>query len=376
MEKKTVRLSHSQATKYNDCSQAWENHYVKRIRPTTKSSALFFGNVLDEAIEDYLNNSNKEQAIDVLRTGWETVEINGKEEGMYGCTKVIYSNADYDAELLEPEDLATLQAEYGDDVLDQVKDIYKQKSVIGFTFLKESKKVLLNKANWFSMLRKGMLMLDRGIVLIDENVEEVLATQVKVNLENGEGDSIIGYADFVVKWKGYKNPIVFDLKTSSIEYAEDSAKLSPQLSLYLHDLRDTYKTDTVGYMVLHKRVKKDRQKICSVCGFDGSKTRHRTCNAEVIDPVEKTATRCGGKWNEVVKFSIRDQIIIDTIEPTVEKMVMDNMDAVNLSIKSGIITKNLSACEKPWGLCPYYSLCFKDASITDAGLTEVKEGIR
>ena len=370
MAVKKNRLSHSQSMKYQDCGQAWHNHYNERIRPVTKSSALFFGNVLDSAVEDYLNNKNKDQAIDILRTSWEEIEINGKKEAMFDSTKVIYSNADYDAELLEEEDLGVLKAEYGDDVLDQVKAIYKQKSAVGFNYLKHSSKVLLNKANWFSMLRKGMLMLDRAFVLIDENVEEVLATQVKVNLENEDGDSIVGYADFVVKWKGYEDPIVFDLKTSSIEYAEDSAKNSPQLSVYVHDLRSTYNTSTVGFMVLHKRVKKDRQKICSVCKHDGSATRHRTCNAEV------DGERCGGEFNEVVKFSIRDQIIIDTIDPVVEKMVIANMDAVNVSIKSGIITKNLNACEKPWGMCPYHSLCFKDASLTDAGLTKVEEGVR
>ena len=92
--------------------------------------------------------------------------------------------------------------------------------------------------------------------LIDANVEEVLGTQVPINLENEKGDSIVGFADFVVKWKGYDKPIVFDLKTSSIDYAENAVKVSPQLALYVHDLKDKFHTRTAGFLVLKKRIKK------------------------------------------------------------------------------------------------------------------------
>lgn len=360
-----VRLSHSQANKFQDCSQAWNYHYVKRIRPVTKSSALLFGNILDGAVEDYLKNRDRDNAIDQLKKSWETADINGKVYDMYDCTKVVYANSDYDQDLLTEDDITQLQAEHGEDVLDQVKSIYKQKSAIGFDLLKNSSKVILNKANWFSMLRKGLLMLDKAIELIDENVEEVLGTQVEVNLENGEGDSIVGFADFVVKWKGYEQPIVFDLKTSSIDYAEDSAKTSAQLSLYLHDLRDKYNTNTVGYMVLHKRVKKNTTKTCSVCGHDGSGSRHKTCNATM------EGKRCSGEWESSVSFDIKHQIIIDEPDPVVENMILNNMDSVAHSIKAEVIFKNLNACEKPWGKCPYYALCYKDASLKDAGLVEV-----
>lgn len=360
-----VKLSHSQANKFQDCGKAWHYHYVKRIRPVTKSSALFFGNILDAAVEDYLNHKSKDQAVDVLTNSWERGEINGVEVNLFDCTEIVYANSDYDADLLTDHDWHSLESEYGEDVKDQIKNIYKQKKVIGFDYLKKSAKVLLNKANWFSMLRKGLLMLDKAIELIDENVEEVLGTQVKVDLQNGEGDSIIGYADFIVKWKGYKDPIVFDLKTSSIDYADDSAKTSAQLSLYLHDLRDTYNTNTVGYMVLHKRVKKDRVKVCSVCGHDGSGSRHKTCNAEI------EGVRCSGAWDEKVSLSIKHQIIIDEPDSVVENMVMENMDAITKGIKSEIVTRNLNACEKPWGMCPYYSLCYKESSLESAGLIEV-----
>tara|TARA_R110000803_G_scaffold79152_2_gene144661 strand:+ start:7407 stop:8513 length:1107 start_codon:yes stop_codon:yes gene_type:complete len=366
-----VRLSHSQANKFLDCSQAWKYHYKDRIRPVTKSSALFFGNVLDSAVEDYLNNRDRDKSREIIKTEWSDGDINGVDVKLYSCTSIVYSNADYDAELLEDTDILLLTEEYDKDVLDRVKSIYKQKAVIGFHRLKKDDRILLNKANWLSMYRKGLLMLDEAIRLIDENVEEVLGTQIKVELDNGEGDSIVGYADFVVKWKGYDQPILFDLKTSSIVYKDDSVITSAQLSLYIHALRDVYKTDIAGYFVLNKRVKKKRVKICSECGHDGTGGRHKTCDA-----VGQDSARCGGAWKESLSFSIASQVIIDEPSSIVEDMVMNNMDSVAKGIKSEVITRNLSACEKPWGRCAYYELCYKKASLGDAQLAEIPEGVR
>ncbi len=90
------------------------------------------------------------------------------------------------------------------------------------------------------------------------NITEVLATQVKVELTNEDGDSIIGFADAVVKWKDYPHPIIVDIKTSSIDYEHDSVLTSPQLTLYVHDLSAKFdNTRSAGYIVLHKKIKEN-----------------------------------------------------------------------------------------------------------------------
>lgn len=350
-----LRLSHSQVNKYQDCAKAWDYYYKQKIRTKTKSSALLFGNILDESVEVYLKTKDKEKAKEKLIENWTTQKVGSKEEKLYTCTKIVYSNSDYDEELITDEQLIVLKKEYGDDVLDQVKSIYKQKDIIGYDLLPKKRKLLLNKANWFSMLSKGLLMFDKVVSIIDDNVTEVLGTQVEVNLSNGSGDSVIGFADFVVKWKGYDRPIIFDLKTSSILYDQDSAKYSPQLTLYVHDLKDKFNTTLCGYLVLNKRVKKNRVKVCSKCSYDGSEGRHKTC-PNVIDE-----NRCNGEWNIDLKFDINYQVIIDEVSTHVENIVLDNIDTVNNSIKYNIFPRNLGSCKKPWGLCDYYHLCWNNS---------------
>lgn len=346
------RLSHSQATKYAECAKAWEYHYVHKYRPITTSSALLFGNILDIAVGVYLKEKNREDAFKFLKQSWERQEINKVEYNLYDCTKIVYANADYDKELLQPLDKEQLSSEEGDDWEEKLKKVYEVKSQIGYNFLKKEDKILLNKANWFSMLRKGEILLDKAIEIINDKVEEVLGIQVKVSLANDVGDEIIGYADFVVKWKGYDKPVVLDLKTSSRAYEDDSVLTSPQLSLYVHDLQDKYDSRLAGYFVLNKQIKKNRNKVCSVCGFDGTGGRHKTCSNEV------DGTRCNGEWTETISPEATYQIIINEIPERLEEVIIENMDVVNNSIKTNLYPRNFSACTKPWGKCAYYDLCF------------------
>lgn len=349
------RLSHSQATKYSDCSKAWEYHYVKKLRPNTTSSALLFGNILDESVERYLQSGDKQQARELLHERWTKQEINKKQHELYDCTLIRYSNSDYDSDLLLEEDTQRLTDEAGSDWTDKLKSIQNQKSAIGYDLLPKDSKVLLNKANWLSMLRKGDLMLDEAVRVIDNNLIKVHGTQVKVSLDNGIGDEIIGFADIVADWRGYDTPIVLDVKTSSIKYDPNSVKVSPQLSLYVHGLSDIYKTRRAGYFVLSKHIKKDKNKICSKCGYDGSGASHRTC------PNEIDGVRCKGEWIIKISKQAVSDIIIDEIPERTEEIVIENMDMVNKSIKAGIYLRNLGSCVKPWGKCPYYDLCYHNS---------------
>ena len=137
------RLSHSQVTKYNDCSKAWDFYYNKRIRSKTKSSALVFGNILDESVGVYLETKNSDEAHSKLIELWETQEVNKVVIPLKKCTDIVYSNSDLDVELLLDEDLEELRSEYGSDVLDMVKKLYKQKAAIGYDLLMKLEPVCL-----------------------------------------------------------------------------------------------------------------------------------------------------------------------------------------------------------------------------------------
>ena len=351
---KTNRLSHSQANKYSTCAYSWMLHYLKRFRSKTISSALLFGSALDSAIEHYLLNGKVEAAREVLIDSWTNVEINKIEENLPTSAKVTYSDADYDKDLLDEEDLVVLKATYGDDVMEQFNAAKARKNAVGYVFLKKSVKVLYNHVNWFSMYRKGLLMFDKTVELLDANVTEVLDVQRKISLVNDEGDEIIGYVDFVVMWRGYTDPIVFDLKTSSMIYERDSVKTSTQLGLYMHDMCEEFDTRTAGYLVMNKRIKKNRTKICKSCNFNGSGGRHKTCSNIIEDE------RCNGEWDESISPEVMYQIIIDEIPQKMEDMIIENMDLVNQSIKTGIYPRNFDSCERPWGPCEFYNICHND----------------
>jgi hypothetical protein len=305
-----------------------------------------------------------EEARSILENDWTSAEINNVREDLLTSKNLRYSNTDLDTDLLTADDKSLIAERHGESWEEGLKVVKKQKSAIGYDYLKKEDKEFFNEVNWYGMMRKGQLMLDKAIELIDENVEEVLSAQRKVELKNEDGDEIVGYIDFIVKWKGYDKPIVMDLKTSSIIYEDDSVRTSPQLSLYLHAVSEEYDTRLAGYLVLNKRVKKNRVKICSVCGYNGTGARHKTCSHEV------EGERCGGAWDEQLSFEINTQVIIDEIPEHFETMVLDNMDTVNHSIKTNVYPRNLGACVKPWGKCDFYHLCHSDKM---DGLIELPE---
>jgi hypothetical protein len=181
-------------------------------------------------------------------------------------------------------------------------------------------------------------------------IKKVISAQHKIDLSNGE-DTLIGFADMVCLWEEEQEAIVFDYKTSSIEYAEDSVKISSQLTLYAHALG----LKRAGYLVFRKGILKNRVKICGLCGNDGSGSRHKTCAVSV------SGVRCNGEWLETIKPEVDIQIIVDNIPEQTDNIVLSNVEEINKAIKAGIFIRNFDSCKKPWGNCAYMDLCFKNS---------------
>jgi hypothetical protein len=161
---------------------------------------------------------------------------------------------------------------------------------------------------------------------------------------------VIGFADFVGRYRGCEHEVVLDFKTSSIEYEDDSVIVSPQLTPYAHALGLKH----AGYVVFSKRITKNRVKICSKCGFDGSGNRMSTCNNEINDK------RCKGDWVETISPEAEVKVIISEIPSQTDKIVLENADIINEAINKGIFIRNLGSCKGNFGLCPYYAKCFRD----------------
>jgi hypothetical protein len=359
MENKTTRLSHSAVTRYQTCPKSFDYHYNHGLRTVTTTGALLFGSAVDAGLTALVGSGTK-SAESCFMDAWTNSSINDVSVYLPTCTRVVYSDSDADKDLLTPDAYKTLAETYGADWEEILNKIIQKKKMIGFKYIKKEEKELLNHYNWLCLSYKGLLMIDAVRKQILPKIEKVLGTQVEVKLENSQGDKIIGFADLIAKYKGIDKPVVFDWKTSSIDYDEDSVLISPQLSLYVHALSEQFEnTRHAGFIVLHKRIIKNKKKVCKTCGYDGTGARHKTCSATINEK------RCDGEWVETLSPEVKIQVITNEIPEQTEQIIIENIDQINIAIKTGNFIRNLNSCKRPWGICEFHSKCFKGS---DEGL--------
>lgn len=330
----TISLSHSARGKYDTCAKMYYNHYIEKIRPVGTTSALTFGSAIDKACENYILERNPYHAKNIFKQDWELI----KEQDH---TQIEYHNNDFDHELLLQSDNEYIVQ---DTVYTSVSDLVKA----------GQEKERIAYARWVSLYRKGNLLVDAFMKWVDENVEEILGTQVTIELEDGEGNKVPGLADFVIKVHGYDKPILVDLKTSARFYDRNSVKESEQLGLYYFYLKQTKFPDMerAAYLVLNKQIKKNRVKTCLKCGHVTT-GREQTC-AEG----GKGKSRCNGDFSVDITPEVVVQYIHDEIP---EGFIQDTINKFNISvegIKANKFEPCWDACDNYYGRkCPYYEFC-------------------
>lgn len=361
-----TRLSHSAVTKFQSCPKSYEFHYIDRIRPKNSSAALLFGSAVDVAVTALVNPADvsKRTPEEIFVDTWTIGTLNSLPVFIPTCTDIVYSDSDGDKDLLTKEAIKDLETKYTTGWEHRLDDVIKRKKTVGFNGLSKDDKIILNEYNWHCLHRKGLLMVDAVRTQILPKIQTILGTQVEVALENSEGDKVTGFADMVCTFEGYAEPIVFDFKTSSIDYEHDSVLTSPQLSLYVHALSDKYNnTRNAGYIVLHKRIIKNKTKVCGTCSYDGTGHRHATCNNIVNEE------RCNGEWIEAIAPEVRIQVIVSEVPKLTEDLVLQNIDEINTAIKQGTFIRNLGSCMGKFGKCPYFNKCYLGS---DEGLVKVE----
>ena len=351
------RLSHSAISKYAMCPKMYEYHYIKKIRPTIHSAALVFGDSFDKAINTLIKGEKTlEEAINFFIESFKNNTINNKNVYIPTYTQLVYSASDFDADLLSEDNLSIIKERYPtiEDPIEEIKKLKNQKKAIGWENMSNANKTFFNDLHWMVLCNKGVLFINAYHEQVVPKLLKVHEVQRVIKIENMGGDSIIGYVDLIADLEGH-GTVILDNKTSSMEYEEDSVLTSPQLSLYLHALEDEYKTRKAGYIVLNKNLIKNKKKICSKCGYDGSGKTHKKCDNEI------DGKRCNGEWNTTTDPKVNIQIIVDEIPIKTEEIVMENYDAINKGIKSGVFHRNFNTCENCFGSrCAYKDLCFKD----------------
>lgn len=345
------KLSHSSISRFRMCPENFRLHYLERIRPEATTGPLIFGAALDNALNILLTDPDG-SAEQIFEQHFTTQKINGKDIHLPTSTQIVYHKSDYDADLITANDVKILEdyaKESGlpgyTDHLSTIKEVRKKKEL---TQLEQS---YLNFTTWLCMYNKGMLMLKAYRDKVLPRINVVHEVQREFSLTNGSGDSIIGLVDLIADIDG-EGTVILDNKTAGRPYDRDSAKNSEQLGLYLHVLEEEYKTRKVGYIVLLKNVIKNKVKICTKCGHDGSSTSHSTCS-NMIDN-----KRCHGEYNITMTPEIGVQIIIDEMNQDVEATVIAEADTVNTMISNKQFEKNTECCEKWFGSrCPFFDLC-------------------
>jgi PD-(D/E)XK nuclease superfamily len=350
----STRLSYSQVRLYSECGQKYKYYYIDKLREKVKSGALFFGSAFDAATEAALKDANVDE-YKIFDDKFTTQSHEGSDLYLPDSSIVVYSKYDFDHELLQEEDHAFIKAKVEElqstpvdknsirEFMDTCLDLKKNGRLAGNDLR------IYNLCNWLSLRRKGHLMLRTNREEVLPRFSKVVGTQVKVNLTNIDGDSVIGFTDVVAHWDGSAEPIVFDYKTSSMQYEADSVLTSPQLSIYCHALG----LKRAGYIVFSKQIQKNRKKVCSKCGFAPKSSLAKTCSAEI------DGERCKGAWNERIDPKALVDIIIDDIPAQTDQIVIQNIDEINRAIKSNIFIRNFNSCKGTFGLCPYIKVCFK-----------------
>lgn len=339
-----------------ECPKKWELHYKQRLRPKLHPSPLLFGTAMDEA----LNALMLDPTVDVYQVftkHWEEQRLNRETVFLPTCIEIFYSNADYDPDLLMDKDIAKLKHDYGVvDPLETAAALLEQKKEVGFKNLPDLRKLFLNHITWWSLYRKGLIMLRTIVEEVLPTIEKVISVQETIRIVNEDGDELTVKTDLVVKLKGIDVPVIMDWKTSSIEYEEDAVRTSPQLALYVFQLEEKYKTRKAGFFVIRKKILKTKHKICKSCKYDGTGKRHEKCN----NTVDKK--RCNGDWDINLTFKALIQTYVDDIPEETLQIVLDNIDYVNQCVSNDAFPQNFDACIQPWGKCPYYDLCHNNNS--------------
>lgn len=365
----SLKLSHSSMNDYQTCPKMYELKRVHKWVSPLKSSALFLGSAIDLALNHLLENKDKksvdelvEESIKVFNLNWEQAKDNEyKLVDLPKNPNIKYSKYDYDPDLLEKEDWKELFEMALNPIEDRNK-IQSKLNEIDFLDLSEGERSFYNFGSWLACKRRAKYLIEAYARDILPHIKRVIAVQMDIKLDDGEGNMLNGVIDMVAELKDGRKAIL-DNKTTSMEYEEDSVLTSPQLALYKKQLNMmaedpenpwNVKIDCAGFLVISKKLEKDITKTCKKCGHVGAGS-HKTCD-NMVD-----GKRCGGDWDKVKKFKANTQIIIDEIDEHVQDMILQNADTIKSCIQSGLFPQNFNSCINKYNMkCDYYDLCWKN----------------
>lgn len=298
----------------------------------TMSSALVFGSAIDTALNTMLINESLPQAIDIARRYIRDTKID------------MYFPADFDEDL--SIDWAVIRLSDFKTKINMDIDVFIKELLTNQGHLSENEKTFLNGVVKHSLMEKAEIILKSYYTKVLPIIGSVETVQKEIVTSDGSKRGII---DTVIILKDGRR-VIFDNKTASRPYERDSVLKSPQLALYASMVN----ADHAGFIVMNKQITKNRKKLCSKCGYDGSGTKYRTCNNIV------NKKKCASQWDETIDPYSYIQIFIDKIPEINKTLVNEAMNEVKSCVKNGIYPRNLTACFNQYGKpCVYINKCWR-----------------
>lgn len=271
-----MNLSFSAGQKYLQCPKAYYFYYIRKLRPTQRRSPLTFGDAIDEGLNALLLGADGKKAF--IKT-WDK----------YKPLVTKYSISDCDGD----EDLISLVKSdpFGDET---------QKKV------------------WESLQTKGLVILEDYQDVVIPKLKRVLSVQERISVKNKEGDTFNGVVDVVAQTLDGE-VVVFDNKTTSVTYKEDSVRTSEQLSIYYALLKEKYNLTKAGYIVINKKLRKRAKPPTNI---------------------------------SIIVDDISDELIDETFQ---------TYDLILNGIKDGNFERDLNGCITKYGRCDYYDYCHNNS---------------
>lgn len=291
------RLSYSAIEKYLSCPKEYYLHYVAKLRDKMTSSALLFGSAIDNGLNALV--MGKPDYYQIFLDSITNVEINGNKEKLPGTDKVRFFKSDIDYVLL-PEHMKFRYTK------EQVQDLLDRKN-----YHTEDETKEFNEIAYQCILTKGQLIFEAYKTQVMPLFKRVISVQKAFSLSNDDGDEFIGFIDLTVELHDGRI-VVFDNKTTSVKYEENSVKESKQLATYV--IAEGNDSTLAGFIAIHKKILKKEPRV-------------------------------------------KIQVIIDNVDESVIDLTFENYDLVNQKIKEGEFPQNFDSCNRPWGRCPMYELC-------------------
>lgn len=253
---------------------------MRKLRVNDESSALKFGNSVDMGLNVLLETRDLNKAQQAFVDSWSEVRAE---------QNIKYSKADLQEEL-----------------------------IVDLVYQNEKDKF------WLSLNEKGRILINEYNEQVMPLIKEVIKVQLDQVIKNETGDELVIKTDFIAIFRDGRR-ILFDNKTSSVKYEEDSVRNSEQLSTYFDGLKDEYNLDACGYIVLPKKINKRK------------------------------------------KPAIEIKIIIDNVAESTIDRTFQEYEHVLTQVKAAKFEKNLASCMGKFGPCVYLSYCKTGST---RGLTE------